>query len=152
MSDDLIISDTSSLILLDKIGEINLLRQVFHQVYITSVIVHEFGNSLPEWIVVKDCSDPTRERRLALIMDEGEASVLALAAEMGDCYVLLDDNKARRYAQATKQKYVGTLGLLLRAKRQGVIPLVRPILEKIMLTDFRTTESLYEFVLNEAGE
>ena len=105
MFDDLIISDTSSLILLDKIDEIDLLRQVFDQVYIRTVVVREFGNTLPEWIIVQDCSDPTRERKLALIMDEGEASVLALATELADCYVLLDDNKARRYARAIEQKY-----------------------------------------------
>jgi predicted nucleic acid-binding protein len=69
-------------------------------------------------------------------MDAGEASVLVLATEIGECYVLIDDNKARRYAEAMSQKYLGTFGLILRAKRLGVIPNVRPLLEKIKKNRF----------------
>ncbi|MFD2570357.1 DUF3368 domain-containing protein [Spirosoma soli] len=47
---------------------------------------------------------------------------------------------------------MGTLGLILRAKRLGVIISVRPLLDKVRLTDFWVTESLFEFILTEAGE
>lgn len=85
-------------------------------------------------------------------MDVGEASILALAAEIGDCYVLIDDYKARRHAEAIQQKYLGTLGLILRAKRLNVIPAVRPLLEKVQQTDFWASDSLYEFIIQEANE
>lgn len=152
MANDLIISDTSSLILLDKIGEIDLLRQSFDKVYATPIVAREFGSLLPDWITIQKATDAIREAKLNALMDPGEASVLALATEIPDCYVLIDDNKARRYAQAVGQKYIGTLGLILRAKRQGIVPLVRPILEKVMQTDFRATDSLYDFIRHEAGE
>ena len=67
-------------------------------------------------------------------------------------YVLVDDNKARRYAEAIQQKYLGTLGLILRAKRLGVTPAVRPLLEKVQQTDFWADDSLYDFILREANE
>jgi len=152
MANDLIISDTSSLILLDKIGEIDLLRQSFDKVYATPIVAREFGSLLPDWITIQEATDVTREAKLNRLMDPGEASVLALATEIADCYVLIDDNKARRYAQAVGQKYIGTLGLILRAKRRGIVPLVQPLLEKVMQTDFRATDSLYDFIRNEAGE
>lgn len=79
-------------------------------------------------------------------MGAGEASVLALAAEINDCYVLFDDNKARRYADSIRQKYAGTLGLT------GVIPAVRPLLEKVQQPDFWASNSVYEFIIQEADE
>lgn len=151
-SDNLVVSDTSLIILLDKIGEIDILRQSFARVYATSVVAREFGILLPDWIIVQDPTNKVRQAKLDAIMDAGEASVLALAAEIGDCYVLVDDNKARRYAEAIQQKYVGTLGLILRAKRLGVIPAVRPLLEKVQQTDFWASDSLYEFIIHEASE
>lgn len=116
-SDNLVVSDTSSIILLDKIGEIDILRQSFARVYATPVVAREFGILLPDWVTVQDPTDKVRQAKLDAIMDAGEASVLALAAEIGDCYVLVDDYKARRHAEAIQQKYLGTLGLILRAKR-----------------------------------
>lgn len=151
-SDNLVVSDTSSIILLDKIGEINILEKSFARVYATPVVAREFGILLPDWITVQDTIDKVRQAKLDAIMDAGEASVLALAAEIGDCYVLVDDYKARRYAESIQQKYVGTLGLILRAKRLNVIPAVRPLLEKVQQTDFWASDSLYEFILQEANE
>lgn len=151
-SDSLVVSDTSSIILLDKIGEINILRQSFARVYAMSVMAREFGILRPDWITVQDAADKIKLAKLDAIMDAGEASVLALAAEIGDCYVLVDDNKARRYAESIQQKYLGTLGLILRAKRLGVIQAVRPLLEKVQHTDFWASDSLYEFVIQEANE
>ena len=151
-SDSLVVSDTSSIILLDKIGEINILRQSFARVYATSVVAREFGILLPDWITVQDAADKIKLAKLDAIMDAGEASVLALAAEIGDCYVLVDDSKARRYAEAVQQKYVGTLGLILRAKRLGVIQAFRPLLGKVQHTDFWASDSLYEFIIQEANE
>lgn len=123
MSDSLVISDTSSIILLDKIDEIEILRLSFKKVYTTPVVAREFGILLPDWIIVKEVSNKILLERLNAIMDPGEASVLTLATEMGDCYVLVDDQKARRYAASIHQKYLGTLGLILRAKRMASSPL-----------------------------
>ncbi|GAB3919582.1 DUF3368 domain-containing protein [Larkinella terrae] len=152
MSEVLVISDTSSIILLDKIGETEILNKCFDKVYATPVVAREFGILLPDWIIVQEIHDKVRQEKLNAIMDAGEASVLALAAEIEECYVLIDDNKARKYAEAISQKYLGTLGLILRAKRLGIIPSVRPLLEKIKKTDFRASESLYDLILEEANE
>ena len=152
MANDIVISDTSSFILLDKIGEIDLLRQSFDKVYTTPVVAREFGILLPEWIIVQTPEDSVQEAKLNGLMDPGEASVLALATEIPDCYILVDDNKARRYAQQIGQKYIGTLGLILRAKRSGIIPLVRPLLEKVEQTNFWASDGIYAFIRSEAGE
>ncbi|GAA4401929.1 hypothetical protein GCM10023187_16590 [Nibrella viscosa] len=148
----LVISDTSSLILLDKIKEIDLLSRCFDRVLTTPVVVREYGFPLPDWITVQAPTDLLKQEQINALMDAGEASVLTLAAELGNGYVLIDDNRARRYAEAVGQKYLGTFGLILRAKRSGVIHSVRPLLEKVRETDFRASEDLYQLVINEAGE
>ncbi|MFD2570356.1 hypothetical protein ACFSUS_06900 [Spirosoma soli] len=102
MSDSIVISDTSSIILLDKINKIDLLRQSFDKVYATPIVAREFGILLPDWIVVKAVTDNVKQAQLNAIMDAGEASVLTLASEIGDCYVLIDDNKARQYAETVR--------------------------------------------------
>jgi predicted nucleic acid-binding protein len=49
---DIIISDTSCLIILDKIDELELLMKVGRKIYVTPIVLKEFGKSLPEWMSV----------------------------------------------------------------------------------------------------
>ena len=53
----IIISDTSCLILLSKIGEFDLLKDLSASVYITPIIVKEFGEKLPDWITIRSPKD-----------------------------------------------------------------------------------------------
>ena len=52
-----IIADSSCLILLDKIEELELLKLLFGKVIITSIIAEEFGSSLPEWISIRNAEN-----------------------------------------------------------------------------------------------
>ena len=52
-----IISDTSCLILLEKIGELELLQKLFGVIVTTQEVADEFGLSLPSWIEIKTPSD-----------------------------------------------------------------------------------------------
>ncbi|MFN4145847.1 MAG: DUF3368 domain-containing protein [Runella sp.] len=68
------------------------------------------------------------------------------------CIVVLDDDKGRKLAEKFNIKYTGTLGVLVRAKILGIIPELRPIIEKIKKTNFRINQQLLEIVLKKAGE
>lgn len=149
---DLIISDTSCLILLNKIGELELLRKFGRAVLVTPAIASEFKETLPPWIEI---ASPSHNRYLEILqfeLDEGEASAIALALEMDDSALLIDELKGRKVAGMLNLKYSGTFGLLLRAKQEGFISRVKPILEKVRATDFRFSEKLLEIVLEQAGE
>ncbi|WP_219921558.1 DUF3368 domain-containing protein [Rufibacter sp. XAAS-G3-1] len=80
------------------------------------------------------------------------ASAIALAVELGDCLLILDDYKARRLASSLELKFTGTFGILVEAKLSGYLPSVRPILEKIKETDFRLSLDLERKILEKAGE
>ncbi len=149
---EIIISDTSCLILLFKIGELSLLNKLSEKVYITPIIKNEFDKKLPEWIHVKSPKNKLYQEILQMAIDPIEASAIALALELENSVLIIDDLKGRKIADKLKLKFSGTFGLLLKARQAGVINSVKPILKKIKKTDFRFSDDLFEFILKQAGE
>ncbi|GHB59700.1 DUF3368 domain-containing protein [Persicitalea jodogahamensis] len=147
-----IVSDTSCLILLDKIGELHLLEKLFGEVITTQTVVEEFGNELPAWIRVQSPTDSKNQLVLEATLDKGEASAIALALEKEDCLLIIDELKGRKLAMRLGLSITGTLGVLAQAKQQGYISLVRPLLERIEETDFRLSEQLIQATLKQVGE
>lgn len=99
--------------------------------------------------------NPPKERVREIIklnLDEGEASAIALAMNIHSSILIIDDLKGRKMASQLNVRYSGTLGLILRAKQEGNIPSVKPIIKKIKKTNFRINESLLLTILDEAGE
>lgn len=148
----IIISDTSCLIILNKVGELELLKKIGGKVYVTPIIQKEFGHILPEWILISNPSNTHYQQILEMDLDKGEASAIALSLEMVDNILIIDELKGRKIAKLLKLRFSGTFGLILKAKQLGLIESVKPILQKIKSTDFRFSESLFEMVLKEAGE
>jgi predicted nucleic acid-binding protein len=110
------------------------------------------GKPLPDWVQIKPVRNKNFQRALLLEVDLGEASAIAMAAENQPSLLIIDDLKGRKLAKKLSISITGTLGLILNAKRQGVIPLIRPVFEKIQLTNFRISPILMENILKEAGE
>ena len=81
-----IISDTSCLILLDKIGEVNLLNKLFGQIIITQDIAREFKKELPDWFTIVEPTNKTYQKILEASLDKGEASAIAFAIEQRIAY------------------------------------------------------------------
>jgi len=147
-----IISDTSCLIILTKIGELDLLRQLYKTVTITQDILLEYGENLPDWIEVQQVKDNYRQQLLEMQIDKGEASAIALALETADNIVILDDWKARKVAERLGLFVTGTLGVIIKAKNSGMISSIKPYLDKIRETNFRISEELEQIALKEANE
>lgn len=127
----IIISDTSCFIVLTKIEELDLLQKVYGQITTTIDIATEFGETLPEWVEIYSVVDKKRQQLLELRIDRGESSAIALALETPDCTLILDDYKARLIAERLGINITGTIGVIVKAKLQGIIPSIKPILEKI---------------------
>lgn len=113
-----ILADTSCLILLDKINRIGWLHDLFDKLIVPPQVSEEYGASLPEWIEVREIQHAAFfEGFLADNLGKGEAAALALALELENPLLILDDQKARKKAQALNLTYTGTSGILLLAKR-----------------------------------
>jgi hypothetical protein len=99
------------------------------------------GLALPEvenlsWVVVRI---PSSAVALPLVTDlgAGEREVLALALETPDSVCVLDDALARQVARALHIRVTGTLGILIDAKRAGIISAVRPLIDQLQSLGFR---------------
>lgn len=127
-----IITDTSCLILLDKINELNILHKLFRQLITTDIVSKEFGKPLPTWIVTQNPINIKRQFELEQLLDRGEASAIALALEQKDCLLIIDELKGRKFAKKLALNITGTLGVILEAKKIGIIPSIKPILYKFI--------------------
>ena len=147
-----IISDTSCFIILTNIGELDLLRKVYGQIVTTPEIAAEFGEPLPDWVEIVTVADRYRQQLLEMQIDKGESSAIALALETPNSTIILDDYKARKIAEQLGLIYTGTIGVIIKAKLNGIISSVKPLLEKIKQTDFRLSAEIELIALKEAGE
>ena len=143
----IVISDTNTLIILHKINELNILKLVYGELITTPEIAQEFGEKLPEWITVQSVTDEKYQRFLETQVDRGEASAIALAAEFEDVTLVLDDLKARKLALKLKLKTTGALGVIHKAKQMSIIPKVKPLIDKLLMTNFRISNNIVDEIL-----
>ncbi|HSV09979.1 MAG TPA: hypothetical protein VLI68_04370 [Hanamia sp.] len=89
------------------------------------------GIPLPSWVEIRNASDKGYQAFVEKSVDKGEASAIALAVELSDCLLIIDDLKGRKFAQKIGLTIIGTVGIIVDAKVNGIIPSVKPILWKI---------------------
>ena len=144
-----VISDTSCLIILSKIGCLDILQALFDEVLISEAVSLEFGEKLPTWIIVKQVASRQLEKILLLNVDEGEASAMALYLEQTeDALLVIDERKGRLIAKELGIKIIGTIGLLINAGEKGIIEDLSEIIRRIEQTDFRLSPKLKKQLLN----
>jgi len=149
---EIVISDTSCLILFQKIGELDLLRKVYDSVLTTPEVAKEFSEELPYWIKIEKVKDKKYQEFLETQVDLGETSAIALAKELDSPLLLLDDLKARKLAAKLNLKFTGTLGVIHKAKKIGAIEKIKPIIEKLLATDFWIADNIINELLRKNDE
>lgn len=149
---ELIIADTSCLILLDKIGQLEILHQVYGEVFITPAVLKEYGQPAPGWVKVKSPVNDSTTNTIAQLLNLGEASSIALALENPTSIVIIDDLKARKMARKLALRVTGTLGVLMKAKETGVIKKLKPFIKELEKTDFRIAQKIIDEILKIVGE
>jgi predicted nucleic acid-binding protein len=149
---DIVISDTSCFIVLDKINRLDILRNVYDHVFTKPEIIKEFGKSLPEWIVVSKVMDTKFQVSLESFLGKGESSAIALAREIKNSILLIDEKKGRKIALENGIIVTGTPGVILKAKQSGHIPLILPLLEELKIIGFYIGKEIETRMLMDAGE
>ena len=148
----IVIADTSTLIIFQKIDEFDILKKMYDEVAVTKEIVDEFGEALPEWFLIEEVSNKTYQTLLETQVDLGEASAIALAIEKKNSLLILDDLKARKLDQKLYLEITWTLGILLKAKHLNIISNVKSMIDKLIETDFRISDNIIQEVLKISGE
>jgi len=160
---ELVVSNSGPLITLATIGRLDLLKSLFERIAIPQAVYEEVviqGQGEPgskevaeaEWIHTVPVQDRLAVNLLQESLDTGESEAIVLGQELNARYILLDDALARRKADLIGLSVVGTLGVLLMARKAGLVPAVKPILDDLMQTDFRMSERVREVVLAKSGE
>jgi predicted nucleic acid-binding protein len=103
------------------------------------------------WIDIRQPAAVSAERLIG-DLGPGETEVLMLAMERPDAIAVVDDKLARRVAETLNIRFTGTLGILLDAKRKGLIDGVAPLLDRLQLLAFRVSPAARALILRAAGE
>jgi uncharacterized protein len=162
MTERVIVADSSPLIGLARIGQLEILRKLVQRVLMPPAVRDEITLHSPEapgaaairaatWIEV-EAPDPLQVEPLAILVDRGEAEAIALAQRLPNSTLLLDDARARRVAERLGIRRIGTVGLLRQAKKAGLISAVKPHLEALMANGIYIDRVLMEAVLKDLGE
>lgn len=156
-----VILNNTPLVALWSIGQLELLRDLYGEVLIPQAVYAEFlavegavrQAALTEapWIKVTSLANP-RQALLYVGLDQGEAEVLALADEQTARLVIMDERKGRRYARRLGLPLTGTVGILLTARSEGLIPALAPLFEQLLSTGLYLAPELIEKALELAGE
>jgi predicted nucleic acid-binding protein len=160
----IVVSNTSPIIALACVGQLELLRGVYSQIIIPDAVFDEItvaGAGEPgareiaqaTWVKCQSVHDTPLVTALRLELDAGEAEAIALAIERNADLILLDERIGRRAAQRLGLTTVGTLGVLIAAKDRGLLAAVRPVLDSLRIdAGFWITDDLYNSVVNAANE
>ncbi|MEL6695161.1 MAG: DUF3368 domain-containing protein [Bacteroidota bacterium] len=117
----IVIADASVLIGLNQIDCLDLLKEMYTSVEITSIVKEEIGIIQPAWIKINDNYNSAIFRSLIPRLDQGEASSIALALEYEDSLLIIDERKGRNQAKEMGVRITGLLGIIIRAKKVGLI-------------------------------
>ncbi len=160
----IVVSDTTPLIGLASIGRLDILRELFGEVYIPQAVYDETvthgrteGRARQDvesanWIRVVRVRDRLAVNILLDEMDLGEVETIVLAGEMNADWVLMDEKKGRRKLTQLDISKIGTLGILLKARQIGLFENLRREIENLQKTGFSISKMVVDEILNIAGE
>jgi hypothetical protein len=157
-----VVADATPLIALARIGRLTLLRELFDTVLIPEAVRDELSAKPDrpgareildsDYLKVVALRDRTVAEALLGELGAGEAEVIALAAETVADLALIDESRGRKVARGRGLRVAGTLAVLLRAKRRGLISVVRDEVDRLLETGFWLDDELRDAVLRAAGE
>lgn len=161
------ISNSSVLIALSSINQLPILSQRFPEgVIVPQAVWHEVvetgGNrqgaseiatGLGSWLSIATVTNTTLVALLEQDLDYGESEAIALFCENPVEALLLDEKKARQISRRMKLPILGTLGLLIWAKQQNIIPNLKDQLDALTVVGkFRLSQAVYDEALKKVGE
>jgi len=157
----IVIADSSPLIALAVIGKLDMLEELYQELYVPAAVFEEvaeaekpFAKELKQFLSgkIKNVENKLAVKMLSNDIGAGEAEAIVLALEQRPSVVLIDDLKARRFAKMNNLDVIGTLGILLKAKKEDLIQEVKPLISTLLLNEIRISAKIIGMTLQAAGE
>lgn len=156
-----IVSNTTPIISLLKLGRLNILQQLYSEINIPTAVYKEIEAgkskvyyedlSLLGWINIKEIHDK-KSLRYFLDLDAGEAEAIVLATETDADLVIIDERLGRLHAKNAGLKVTGIIGVLIKAKSDGFIEILKPLLDELTEKGVWISEKLKKEILEKVGE
>lgn len=157
-----VVANSTPIIVLGNIGRARLLYDVYGNIFIPEAMRREvlakrddasrFLDSNPTWVHVEGAPEPDDLSLMRARLHAGEVEAIMLARSTGADLVILDDNAAKKVAKHLGVPVTGTLGVLVRAKRLGLLGEVAPVLDELAGVGFYVGDRVRDLVLARAGE
>lgn len=152
-----VVVNASPLICLSKSGLLYLLPLMFNDIVVPDLVSKE--------VMAKEGGGLKLDRGIYKIVDvaiipqvaswdlgNGESSVLSFALKNKEHWAIIDDLEARRCAISLGCRFTGTIGIVILAKKRGIIPSVNDSLEKLKNAGLWLSDSFLKDVCKKAGE
>lgn len=163
-----VVSNSSPLIYLAKIGRLNLIKNVYGKIWIPEAVFHEtvtqgkilkitdasiIEEAVGKWILKEKISSETDSKYAFLNENNkiglGEKQALRLCKQLNADIFIADDKEARRVSRILKIKSIGTCGILVQAHRKGLISTneAEQILDDLIKAKFRIDPTVYRSII-----
>jgi len=148
----MIIGDSSALIALSVVNKLELLEQLYENLYVPQAVFDEVtqvgrpqSDKLRRFLQSKVNRVELNLTKLGLGL--GELEAITLYKKLDAEVLLIDDNRAKKYAVLNGVRVIGSLGVLIKAKEEGYIEQVKPLVEEIMKSEVYISDKLMWKVL-----
>ncbi len=153
-----VISNTTPLIGLADIGCFDVLQKLYEEIMIPAAVFEEVKSEPArtlvrnsDFVYVYPVKDSQSRKMFSSRLHAGEVEVMLLAEERQADLLIMDDNAAKKTAKFLGFKVTGTLGVLLKAKKEGHINDIGPLVEKLQETGFYVSPKVKQYFLEEAN-
>ena len=153
-----VIVNTTPLIALAGIGQLDLLRLLYSEIMIPEAVRKSSVSRHDHWFLQQTGS----ELRLSQMLHRNPLSVPDFMPEKSkslywhrkkrQIFFIMDDNAAKKTAKYLGLTVTGTMGVILRAKKEGLISEVKPLLDGLLNDGLYVSPTVQKYVLEQAGE
>ncbi len=163
----IVVSDTTPVISLMKVGQMELLQQLFGVVYIPDAVYRELKDNeafSEEVRMVQECEilyvkKVDNGKSVTILqnftgLDAGESEAIILADEIHSDVLLMDEHRGRQVAKKLGITITGTIGILMQAFDEGMLTRddVERCIERLKESGIRISEKLYQRLKMEIGK
>lgn len=161
----IVVADAGPLIGLARVNQLNLLERLYHHITIAIRVLEELKPSSEKpgatiisaavdagWLKVSQLKKKDDHSILNLLVDAGEAESIQLALEQNANILIIDDRKGRKIAKSRDVRIIGTGGILIAAKKKGMLEEIAPIIDNLAGVGYRLAPLLCQRILELADE